>query len=129
MGLTSSFDRVIGRKSACVGIGRCSGILRCSTTAEVRCVVDAAAARVTRHLGIWAESPRESYVSTRDSTSSDGFRSIARFHPMKQRGGDAEDAGSHSAAAMEHAGHHEEPEKVSGGITAPFIFLTFNVVP
>src|SRR5207237_1299949 len=33
------------------------------------------------------------------------------------RRGDVKGAGSHSAAAMEHAGYHEEPQEVACGIT------------
>src|SRR5580704_12976477 len=80
-------------------------------TTEVRCVINAATAFVARHLRIWAERPRANHLSARDPAGGDGLRSIARFHPVQQRRGGVEGAGSYSATAVEHTGHHEEAKK------------------
>src|ERR1022692_1740537 len=86
---------------------------------EVGKVVDAAGSRVAGHLRIGAKRPAAHYFAVGEFVGADGLRRLAALHPFAERPGGIELVGAGAIAAVEHAGHHEEPEEVGGAGTHP----------
>src|SRR6185503_3654575 len=80
--------------------------------AEVRRIVDAALPRVAGDLRIGTERPCARRLAVHDLAGDDGVRRLPLLHPVDDGRDRIVLIGTDAAAAMRHAGHHEQAEEI-----------------
>src|SRR5512143_585100 len=85
---------------------------RCRRAAEAGGFVDAAGALVPRHLRIRTERPCPQHLALDHARPHDRLGYDTLLYPFDERGQGVERADTGTAAAVIHAGHHEEAVEV-----------------